>query len=37
MADGMAQYTNGIASSLFTIGYRCQVRVGTSANDAQVI
>ncbi|MCR5436126.1 MAG: hypothetical protein K6E97_03570 [Treponema sp.] len=37
MADGMAQYTNGVASSLFTIGYRCQVRVGTSAADAQVI
>lgn len=37
MADGMAQYTNGIASSLFTIGYRCQVRVGTSASDAEVI
>ena len=37
MADGIAQYTNGVASSLFTIGYRCQVRVGTSAADAQVI
>ena len=37
MADGMAQYANGIASSLFTIGYRCQVRVGTNAADAQVI
>ena len=37
MADGIAQYTNGIASSAFTIGYRCQVRVGTSAADAQVI
>lgn len=35
--SGIAQYTNGIASSVFTIGYRCQVRVGTSANDAQVI
>ncbi|MBO7518698.1 MAG: hypothetical protein J6T31_06265, partial [Methanobrevibacter sp.] len=32
-----AQYTNGVASSLLTIGYRCQVRVGTSAADAQVI
>ena len=37
MADGIAQYTNGVASSLLTIGYRCQVRVGTSAADAQVI
>lgn len=37
MADGIAQYTHGIASSLLTIGYRCQVRVGTSAADAQVI
>ena len=38
MADaGIATYTNGIASSIFTIGYRCQVRVGTSATDAQVI
>ena len=37
MPDGIAQYTNGVASSLFTIGYRCQVRVGTSAADAQVI
>ena len=37
MADGVAQYTNGIASSLLTIGYRCQVRIGTSASDAQVI
>lgn len=39
MADekGIATYTNGIASSLLTIGYRCQVRVGTSANDAAVI
>ena len=37
MADGIAQYTNGVASSLFTIGYRCQVRVGNSAADAQVI
>ena len=37
MADGMAQYANGIATSLFPIGYRCQVRVGTSAADAQVI
>lgn len=37
MADGIAQYTNGVASSLFTIGYRCQVRVGNSASDAQVI
>lgn len=38
MADnGIATYTNGIASSIFTIGYRCQVRVGTSAADAQVI
>ena len=35
--DGIAKYTNGIASSLFTIGYRCQVRVGTNANDAKVI
>lgn len=34
---GIATYTNGIASSIFTIGYRCQVRVGTSATDAQVI
>ena len=37
MADGIATYTNGIASSIFTIGYRCQVRVGTSAADAEVI
>lgn len=37
MADGIAQYTNGVASSIFTIGYRCQVRVGNSASDAQVI
>ena len=37
MADGIAKYTNGIASSIFTIGYRCQVRVGSSATDAQVI
>ena len=37
MADGIAQYTNGVASSIFTIGYRCQVRVGSSAADAQVI
>ena len=37
MADGIAQYTNGVASSLFTIGYRCQVRVGNSPSDAQVI
>ena len=37
MADGIATYTNGVASSLLTIGYRCQVRVGTSAADAQVI
>lgn len=37
MAAGIAQYTNGIASSLFTIGYRCQVRVGNSANDCSVI
>jgi hypothetical protein len=37
MADGIAQYTNGVASSLLTIGYRCQVRVGTNAADAQVI
>ena len=37
MADGIAQYTNGVASSIFTISYRCQVRVGTSAADAQVI
>ena len=35
--NGIAKYTNGIASSLFTIGYRCQVRVGTSATDAKVI
>ena len=37
MPNGIAQYTNGVASSLFTIGYRCQVRVGNSASDAQVI
>ena len=37
MPDGIAQYTNGVASSLFTIGYRCQVRFGTSAADAKVI
>ncbi len=37
MPEGIAQYTNGVASSVFTIGYRCQVRVGTSAADAQVI
>lgn len=37
MANGIAQYTQGVASSLFTIGYRCQVRVGTSASDAKVI
>ncbi len=37
MADGIAQYTNGVASSLLTIGYRCQVRVGTNAADAKVI
>jgi hypothetical protein len=37
MANGIAQYTNGVASSVFTIGYRCQVRVGSSASDAQVI
>ena len=37
MADGIAQYTNGVAGSLLTISYRCQVRVGTSAADAQVI
>lgn len=37
MADGIATYTNGVAGSLLTIGYRCQVRVGTSAADAQVI
>ena len=37
MADGIATYTNVVASSLLTIGYRCQVRVGTSAADAQVI
>ena len=35
--QGIATYTNGIASSVFTIGYRCQVRVGINANDAQVI
>ena len=35
--NGIAQYTHGIASSAFTIGYRCQVRVGKSAADAQVI
>lgn len=37
MADGIAQYSNGVAASLLTIGYRCQVRVGNSASDAQVI
>lgn len=37
MADGIAQYTNGVASSLLIIGHRCQVRVGTSAADAKVI
>lgn len=37
MPEGIAQYTNGVASSIFTIGYRCQVRVGTSPADAQVI
>ena len=37
MANGIAQYANGIASSVFTIGHRCQVRVGTNAADAQVI
>ena len=37
MADGMAQYTNGVASSIFTLGYRAQIRVGNSAADAQVI
>lgn len=37
MPNGIAQYTNGIASSIFSIGYRCQVRVGSSAADAQVI
>ena len=35
--SGIVQYTKGVASSLLTIGYRCQVRVGTSPNDAQVI
>lgn len=35
--SGIAQYTHGIASSIFTIGFRCQVRVGTSAADAKVI
>ena len=35
--SGIAQHTHGIASSLLTIGYRCQVRIGTSASDAQVI
>lgn len=32
MADGIAQYTNGVASSIFTIGYRCQVRVSADAS-----
>lgn len=35
MANGIATYTNGVASSLLTIGYRCQVRVGKSAADAK--
>ena len=39
MANGIAQYTNGVASSVFTIGYRCQVRVSAnrSGSDPQVI
>lgn len=37
MGNGIAQYANGVANSLLVISYRCQVRVGTSAADAQVI
>lgn len=35
MANGTATYSNGVASSLLTIGYRCQVRVGKNASDAK--
>ena len=35
MADnGRPKYANNVSNSLFTIGYRCQVRVGESAADA---
>ena len=34
MPNGVATYANGVANSLLTIGYRCQVRVGTNATDA---
>lgn len=39
MANGIATYTNGVASSIFTIGYRCQVRVSddVSGSNPQVI
>ena len=37
MPNGIATYANGIGNSIFTIGHRCQVRVGSSASDAQVI
>lgn len=35
--NGQARFANGVATSLLTIGYRCQVRVGTNATDAKVI
>ena len=36
MADskGQATYANNVGNSLFTIGYRCQVRAGSNASDA---
>lgn len=39
MAEGIAKYTNGVASSIFTIGYRCQVRISdsSSGSNPQVI
>ena len=36
-SKGQSIYENGIATSLFTIGHRCQVRVGNSASDVEVI
>ena len=30
--DGIAQYSNGVGSSIFTIGYRCQVRISENEN-----
>ncbi len=34
MASGNAKYTNGVASSIFTIGYRVQVRVSENESGA---